>query len=248
MPVICPVCQTENRDAAMFCRGCARKLPGFTATGPSLLDGLRGRRSAAAALRAASNPSDMGPQNAPRRFWVGLGALMLAVALAFGGWFGYVTRKLPAPTPGAAPVAATPPRHRQPPEAPSPSETVPLGSSLGAGEAAVAATPPRMPSEGVAQAPAPTPAAPGAPLQRRPAPAPATSTAPAMIAPIAPVAPPRAAAVDPRQGCRNLNFFAAARCEAAHCDQSAYNRHPRCDAVRADRRRDEARRNPMLGT
>jgi hypothetical protein len=64
----------------------------------------------------------------------------------------------------------------------------------------------------------------------------------------APAAPARAAALDPRQGCQNLNFFSAARCEAAHCDQQAYTRHPRCNEVRADRRRDEARRNPMLGT
>ena len=64
----------------------------------------------------------------------------------------------------------------------------------------------------------------------------------------APAAPARAAALDPRQGCQNLNFFSAARCEAAHCDQPAYTRHPRCNEVRADRRRDEARRNPMLGT
>jgi hypothetical protein len=108
---------------------------------------------------------------------------------------------------------------------------VPLGSSLSAGEAEVIEQQPPAPPSAVAAAPAPPPVTPAA-VERRPAPA----------------APARAAALDPRQGCQNLNFFSAARCEAAHCDQPAYTRHPRCNEVRADRRRDEARRNPMLGT
>ncbi|HET7837361.1 MAG TPA: hypothetical protein VFL43_16205, partial [Variovorax sp.] len=146
MPVICAACQTENRDAAKFCHGCARKLPGFAATGPSLLDGLRSKRPAAA---AAAHPASLAGQNAPREFWLGLGALMLAVAIGFGGWFGYVTRKVPAPAPvpahapasRAAPVAVAPPapalaaEARRPPE-PMP-QPVPLGSSLSAGEAEV---------------------------------------------------------------------------------------------------------------
>jgi hypothetical protein len=59
--------------------------------------------------------------------------------------------------------------------------------------------------------------------------------------------PPRIAAADPRQSCAGLSYIFAARCEAANCDRAAYSRHPRCDAVRAERRRDEARRNPTLG-
>jgi hypothetical protein len=231
MPVICAACQTENRDAAKFCHGCARKLPGFAATGPSLLDGLGSKRASGA---AAGHRSGAAAQNAPREFWLGLGAVMLAMAVGFGGWFGYVTRKVPAPASHAAPVAVAPPAPPQPVEAPRSSEPVPvpLGSSLSAGEAEVTGKPP-MPPAGVAAAPAPPPATPAA-VERRPAPAPAP--------------PARAAALDPRQGCQNLNFFSAARCEAAHCDQPAYTRHPRCNEVRADRRRDEARRNPMLGT
>ena len=94
MPVICADCQTENRDAAKFCHGCARKLPGFAATGPSLLDGLGSKRAPGA---AAGHRFGAAAQNAPREFWLGLGAVMLAVAVGFGGWFGYVTRKVPAP-------------------------------------------------------------------------------------------------------------------------------------------------------
>jgi len=227
MPVICAACQTENRDAAKFCHGCAGKLPGFAATGPSLLD-------AAASKRPPGQRSGAAGQNAPREFWLGLGAVMLAMALGFGGWFGYVTRKVPAPASRAPPVVVAPTAPAQPAPVPRPAEPVPLGSSLGAGEAEVTEQPPAPPA-GVAAAPAPPPAPPAA-AERRPAPAPV------------PAAPARAAALDPRQGCQNLNFFSAARCEAAHCDQPAYTRHPRCNEVRADRRRDEARRNPMLGT
>jgi hypothetical protein len=52
---------------------------------------------------------------------------------------------------------------------------------------------------------------------------------------------------DPRAGCEHLFFVLAARCEAEHCEQAAYARHPRCEAVRDQRRRDEARRNPAGG-
>ncbi|RYF74138.1 MAG: hypothetical protein EOO22_07620 [Comamonadaceae bacterium] len=51
---------------------------------------------------------------------------------------------------------------------------------------------------------------------------------------------------DPRSACSHLNFVAAARCEAAQCSRVAYARHPRCDAVREQGRRDEARRNPLM--
>jgi hypothetical protein len=44
-----------------------------------------------------------------------------------------------------------------------------------------------------------------------------------------------------------LFFVLAARCEASHCDEAAYTRHPRCNVVRDQRRRDEARRNLTSG-
>lgn len=52
---------------------------------------------------------------------------------------------------------------------------------------------------------------------------------------------------DPRVGCEHLFFAFAARCEANHCAEAAYARHSRCDEVRAQRQRDEARRNLMSG-
>ncbi|MGO4391143.1 hypothetical protein AB4Z46_07285 [Variovorax sp. M-6] len=230
MPMICAVCQTENRDAAKFCHGCARKLPGFAATGPSLLDAMRPRKPAGSPEPGARRARVALPAEA-RGFWIGLGLLLLAAALGFGGWFAYVTRKVPPLPPASdaaqAVVAPSAPPAPSPrlgdPQGPGP---VPLASSLAAGEAEVTADPP---------AAAPGSAAPTAapPLPHRQPPRVATAT-------------PRVA-VDPRRGCEHLNFFSAARCEAAHCDQPAYTRHPRCDAVREDRRRDEARRNPTLG-
>ncbi|HEY9223271.1 MAG TPA: hypothetical protein VIP27_03840, partial [Variovorax sp.] len=71
------------------------------------------------------------------------------------------------------------------------------------------------------------------------------------VAPASPRAPTTrmasANAGDPRVGCEHLFFVLAARCEAEHCTQAAYSRHPRCEAVREQRRRDEARRNPTGG-
>ncbi|MDM0011925.1 hypothetical protein QTH87_05670 [Variovorax sp. J22P168] len=252
MPVSCPACQTENRDAAKFCHGCARKLPSFSPTDPLLAGAVHSRRPMSRPM-PASHRGTTSDANAPRSFWLALGAVMLAAFVGFGGWFGYVTRKPPSaaqlegpaatgPLPMAPPVATVPvpvdaPQvlQRAPPDAPQRSAEaaadVPLSASLGKGEAEVAVDPPVAAMPGAAAAPtAPPPAA----VARR--------------TPPAPVPPARSAALDPRRGCENLNFFSAARCEAAHCDQAAYARHPRCDAVREDRRRDEARRNPMLGT
>jgi hypothetical protein len=55
--------------------------------------------------------------------------------------------------------------------------------------------------------------------------------------------PVRVAGADPRRGCEGMNFIFAAHCEAIHCDQAAFSANPRCDAVRAQRQRDLARRN-----
>jgi len=105
---------------------------------------------------------------------------------------------------------------------------VPLGNSLAAGEVEVPPGPAEVPVHPPVVSAPPTP-----PPERR---------QPPRAAP-----PVRAVALDPRGGCETLNFIFAARCEAAHCDKPEYTRHPRCDLVREERRRDEARRNPTLG-
>ena len=93
------------------------------------------------------------------------------------------------------------------------------------------------------------------PTMPRPASAPITASAPSAAKASVTTAPPRtpttavarANAGDPRAGCEHLFFVLAARCEAEHCSQAAYARHPRCDVVREQRRRDEARRNLTSG-
>jgi len=242
MPVICAVCNTENRDSAMFCHGCARKLPAFAPTGPSLLESMKLRQSEGESFTAsaAGGLGRLVMSAEMRGFWIRIGLLILALALGFLGWFAYVTRKVPLRPPETAKVLrAAPPAPSGPPTATITAipktqepakhlEPVPLGNSLAAGEVEV---PP-----GPAEVPAPPPV-----VSAPPPPSPERRLPPRVAQPA------RAMALDPRGGCETLNFIFAARCEAAHCDKPEYTRHPRCDLVREERRRDEARRNPTLG-
>jgi hypothetical protein len=220
MSVVCAICHTENRDNAMFCHGCAGRLPAFAATGPSAL-------AAMGVKRAGGSPDGERPNAAERVLlptempgvWIRVGLLTFIMLLGFVGWAAYVTRRTPPPAIAqtaapAAPAAA-------PASPPKALEPVPLVSSLSVGEVAIE---PGTPEPAVPVLPPPEP------------------VQPPRTAPLA-----RAEPMDPRRGCENMNFIFAARCEAAHCDKPAYSRHPRCDQVREDRRRDEARRNPTLG-
>jgi hypothetical protein len=228
MPVICPNCRTANRDAAMFCHGCARKLPAFKSSQPSYLQTLRASRPPGVPA-TAPGPVRIADRRA-RATWTRVGAVLLVVALGIGAWVAHVTRAVPAPPPKAAPLVEGAPMK-------APPERVPLDASLAPEEVEAVSGPPvgrvdaaRPPAPAIAAVPAPV--APPAPERRRHAP---------RAAP-----PPRVSALDPRRGCETLNFVFAARCEAAHCDKPEYTHHPRCDLVREERRRDEARRNPTL--
>lgn len=231
MSTTCAACQTENRDNAMFCHGCARKLPAFAATGPSVLEMMKLREPATPAgpmqdAESVAIPAGM------FGFWIRVALLALVVGAAFVGWYAYVTRKVPprpidvvassvaAPAPAPVPVPA-----RVPVSVPVVPRNVVLDASPASSEAGLKPMPDAEP-----EAPAASPK----PAQRR-------SQAPRVAATV------HAAAADPRNGCENLNFIFAARCEASHCDQPAYARHPRCEAVREQRQRDVARRNPTLG-
>lgn len=226
MAVLCPACKTENRDAAKFCHGCAGKLPAFAATGPSALDAMKGWRSPSSPDLPASSAARLARQvplpGETAGFWIRVGLLVLGAAIALVGWYAYVTRKSTPPAAVASAIAAT---VRVGPQS-MPVPPVSLVSSLSTGEGVVTADPEPKP----------------APTLVEPMPAPQSMRlqAPRPL-------PSRIVALDPRQGCDNLNFFAAARCEAANCDKPQYTRHPRCDAVREDRRRDYARRNPTMG-
>ena len=245
MAVVCDTCKTHNRDSAMFCRGCAGKLPGFAATGPSALAALRAEPSASAAAWAstpaasASASASARPVARPRSrpvgqqvvrpveaptFWIRLSLAIVMMAVGFVGWYMYVTRKTPPPGPVvmATAVSASAPRG------------LPL-TLLTPVEPVEFIDPPQPVQPASRLAPAPTPL---------PMPAPAPFTEPRR--PVRTAAVAHTAVADPRSGCGHLNFIAAARCEAAQCERPGYSQHPRCDVVRADRRRDEARRNPLM--
>ncbi|SEA17945.1 hypothetical protein [Variovorax sp. YR216] len=246
MSVICPACQTENRDAAMFCHGCARKLPNFTPTQPSMLETMR----AMPARPVVSTPAMATPVEIEPRsligLWIGVGVAVLLLLAGIGTWYAHLLRT-PAPSSASAAAHVAKPAVAAPsiaaaadkPKASTPApETVSLGASLAPGEAAVAPAMDAAQGAGLALPPAAVPppvaalAPPSPPAERKQLP----KAAP----------PARIGALDPRSGCETLNFVFAARCEAAHCDKPQYARHPRCDLVRQQRKRDELHRNPTL--
>lgn len=242
MPVVCDQCGTENRESAKFCRGCAAKLPAFSATGPSALESMKMLPSAPAPLPPGTPTPGMLPIET-RAFWVRFAVLSVVITTAFVSWYAYVTRKVPpgpAPRPPAAVMAAAPAAPASP-VSPAPLDvaTVPLApiehKKLAPAEP-VRAADALDPSESFVE--------PGA-ARREPAHAAqqprrsdAQAEAPRKIA-------ARPSAADPRPTCAHLNFIAAARCQAAQCAKPLYYKHPHCSTVREQTRRDVARRNPM---
>ncbi|MBT2326607.1 hypothetical protein J7E62_30310 [Variovorax paradoxus] len=238
MPVVCAACKTENRANAMFCRGCAAKLPGFAATGPSAIEGMKPLHLAHATAPSGGATPGMLPIET-RAFWIRFAVLSVVITACFAGWVAYVTRKPPA-SPPAAVAAAPAPSVRAAAIPQAPLDRVPLATTvpvraveaLGPAETIVAPGPVRpepLPPVAAYQPTAPSLVEPPAPLLRKPA----TVT--------------RNGGADPRPGCAHLNFIAAARCEAAQCARPAFHDHPHCSAVREQTRRDVARRNPTLG-
>ena len=113
--------------------------------------------------------------------------------------------------------------------------------ALGPGESLAAANPTtaRLPV-----APPPAPSVPAVPTELAPLPPGQTRAGPTGSRPVARADADdgRLGAADPGLGCAQLNFVARARCEAAVCARPGYSRHRRCDAVREEARRSEARR------
>lgn len=240
MPVVCDQCGTGNRESAKFCKGCAARLPAFTATGPSALQSMKALKTAPQALPPGAPVPGMLPIET-RAFWIRFAVLSVLITTAFVSWYTYVTRKVPpnpAPSRPAVVAAASPAparvRAAAPPQAPLDHEKPPPAD-------------PVRPAE--ALDPAESFVAPGPARQRE----------------LVQVAPPprrgndarnvrtdesrkidaRPSAIDPRPACAHLNFIAAARCEAAQCAKAQYARHPHCSVVREQTRRDVARRNPL---
>ncbi|MEJ7688753.1 MAG: hypothetical protein WKG52_18245 [Variovorax sp.] len=263
MKVLCEACGAENRVQAMFCRGCAHKLPGFVATGPSALESMKSWRPAQASAPAAGPPPGLLPIET-RGFWIRFVLLSVAITVAFLGWHAYVTRKVDAPeAPLPVEIAATPARSApaapaapaavadEPAAALVPIDRVPLQPAITVQPAAptqrVQSAPPAQALRPVPPVRPVQPVEPSQPV--RPAlPIEEPQAAVAEAAPPPPAVPARrpvvrSVAADPRPGCAHLHFILASRCEAVQCAKPAFERHPHCDKVRDQRRRDEARRN-----
>ncbi len=113
MSVICDVCGSTNRPTAKFCTGCANRLPGFAASGPSALEAMGALRPPAHVsaqerngwLRNASSIPVL-PAESPA-FWFRLGMLLVAMTVVFMAWYLYVTREVTR-TPGPGPIATVP--------------------------------------------------------------------------------------------------------------------------------------------
>ena len=233
MAVVCSTCNTQNRDSAMFCRGCTGKLPAFAATGTSALGALQ---AGAAARRSSPPRAGTVRRDGGGAFWLGLGLSVGAMMLAFFGWYLYVTRDAARPVAPVAVVApATTPTQSLPLTLLTPVEPVQPVQAIEP-VATVDALPARSVALPVRAAAAPQPQSPVVVAAAEP-----TARTPTRASSGA-----RQRAADPRAMCGHLNFVAAARCEAAQCDSPAYSRHPRCDAVREQRRLDVARRNPLM--
>lgn len=109
MSVVCETCGTSNRATAMFCIGCAGRLPAFVATGPSALEALG---VAPPAARAPVRPARPGSQVAAvagtPAFWLTLGLAGLLAVSAAAGWY-LLERPRPATAATSRPPAPTPP-------------------------------------------------------------------------------------------------------------------------------------------
>ena len=97
--VICVACGSSNRPSAMFCIGCARRLPTFVASGPSALDSVRSLPPRSSARAQSNPPSPALPAETPW-FWLRLVLLVLAMMIVFMGWYVSFTRT------GAGPAVA----------------------------------------------------------------------------------------------------------------------------------------------
>lgn len=243
MTVICNICQAANRDKAMFCSGCAHKLPTFRADGPSMLSRLN--TSAWRQPRGESTPQADHPSRlvgflghrAARGSWFAGVMLLVTSLVAALAWNGLSSALPNQPAAHALEVSGNDIAHS------TPSSTIEEASTTNAGKttASVIAQlsskdpPPHRPASASSRK------VPNASVRDRPSP----SVQPS-LAPKASAHPSSDSPRDPHVGCQHLFFAFAARCAANHCFEAPYTAHPHCDQVRAETQRDEARRNMTL--
>lgn len=245
MALLCPACGTENRAVAKFCIECIGPLDAeFEPTqlvarrDSSSCTTLMGMPTALAEFAASSPSSAPAPTRSgkaraaePRKgLWLSVAAFAIVLAIGAGGWM----------IAGAGGLYLY---------------------SASAVEAAPPAPPALAPMAAATVAPVPLSAPALAPLPVvsfvAPVEAPAPAVAPAAI-PAAPrvvvaarsVAPPAAPRVivptDPGAACADLGFIARTRCVATQCSKTEYRGHSSCQAVFAQQRLMEEKRNPTL--
>ena len=95
MPAPCEACGASNRTNAMFCIGCTAKLPGFVASGPSVLETLRVSAPVARAVRQVESRGGGTSGLAPVLTLL-LGLALVALALTLGLAIWWVAAQVPA--------------------------------------------------------------------------------------------------------------------------------------------------------
>lgn len=128
MSAVCDACGTSNRPAAMFCIGCAGRLPGFVPSGRSALEAMAALppRSDTAQRDGTARRDGLALPAEPLAVWFRLGVLGLAVMIGFTSWYLYIAREASstsastaigtATAPASAPVvSSTSPAMRAPP-------------------------------------------------------------------------------------------------------------------------------------
>lgn len=230
MPASCALCGTRNRDNAMFCLGCAARLPAFAPTGPSALN----RNTIAFSPRhdAWPPPERTITPELPAEtagFWIRLGIVLLLMGLAFLVWYAFVTRTGGSPPVQAESVAA-------PPSA-LPAIAAVTSSRPPPVPASVPAAPEPLPSRESNPAPTPrTVSAPPSPAAHQPRPDFARRVPAGAMDPSTRARPsfrgrtnePYASALDPTFTCSNLDYVSMRRCLQAQCSRAEYRGHPRC--------------------
>jgi hypothetical protein len=216
--VVCDTCRTINRDSALFCKGCAGKLPAFYAAG--------------AAADHASHAPGIADERTPTVLTLAISVLGFAAALAtmlalLGLWYGGGATVEPLPVSTAlSPPAVTPVA------APSvvPVALPPMGSSF---HATASNEEPAAPAATFAVGQAPRAHVQDARKTSMPAAERRTASFPR-------------SAQGPLAACDGRNFIAHAVCVNNRCAQPASARHPQCQKPLRQRRQDEARRNLFL--
>lgn len=143
MPVVCEHCGTSNRATAMFCIGCAGRLPAFVATGPSALEtlGVTSGAMRGPAVGVARPVGGVASVAETPAFWLTLGVAGLVALAAAAGW--YVLRSRDG-TDASAPRVERPAAERRVASAPATPATAATAATPASGarpEAAATASP-----------------------------------------------------------------------------------------------------------